>query len=520
MPLEKVDGGWRVRLRYGVGLRDRFFIVAKNGPAAQAKAARMKRMAADLAACGKSVEAKAVLEEAGLQQTEKGLLQVEEVVRVLCAESPAGSAAPKGPVTFRDVGEMWMSGELRRLYPDDVKSKGSYSLRNSRGLLAVIYPLIGDRPVASITLDDAERVKASLPPGISQAQRAHYARHIRIIMSFAEYPLRLIERSPIPPKFVPGYGLKQALGFLYPDEDAKLLGCAKIEKHTRLLYGFLTRNGLRISEALALIWEDIDLQRGVLTLDKNKTSNPRAWLMSPDVVQALSDYRGSADPEDVVFPEVAMTGIAKRFREHLLLAGVDRRELHARTKERRPLRVHDLRATFITLALANGATETWVMDRTGHTTSAMLAKYRRQARHAAELNLGWLVDLDTALVPTERVGQGVGQDVKFPWGIGPASTSSRSGPGSPEITTEPKTAESVTASDAAEAAGPAGLLGVGQESAVETALAYALKAAIDAGQWQVAQTIVQELGERRRTREQPDVPSLDAARKRKREEGK
>jgi integrase len=520
MPLEKVAGGWRIRLRYGVGLRDRFLIVAKNEAAAQAKAARMTRMAADLVACGKSVEAKAVLEEAGLQETEKGMQQVEEVVRELCAEAPAGTAAPKGPRTFRDVAEMWLSGELRRLYPDDIKSKGALSLRKSRGLLAAIYPVLGNKPVASITLDDAERAKAAIPEGLSQAQRAHYARHIRIVMSFAEYPLRLIERSPIPPKFVPGYGMKQALGFLYPDEDAKLLGCARIEKHVRLLYGFLARNGLRISEALGLIWADIDLQRGVITLDKNKTRNPRAWVMSPDVVRALADYRGNADPDGLVFPEVEIDGIAKRFRDHLLLAGVDRRELHARTTERRPIRVHDLRATFITLALANGATETWVMDRTGHTTSAMLAKYRRQARHAAELDLGWFTNLDTALVPSDRVGQGVGQRVKIPVVMAGFSTSTWSQMASLEASPEPKTAGSVTSSDTAEAAGPAGLLGVGQESTVEVALAYALKAAIDAGQWQVAQTIVQELGERRRTREQPDVPSLDAARKRKRDEGK
>jgi hypothetical protein len=39
-----------------------------------------------------------------------------------------------------------------------------------------------------------------------------------------------------------------------------------------------------------------------------------------------------------------------------------------------------LRATFITVALANNRTETWVMDRTGHESSAMLARHRRAAR--------------------------------------------------------------------------------------------------------------------------------------------
>jgi len=49
--------------------------------------------------------------------------------------------------------------------------------------------------------------------------------------------------------------------------------------------------------------------------------------------------------------------------------------------------VHDLRATFITVNLANGRTETWVADRTGHRSSVMIDRYRRAARTWAELEI-------------------------------------------------------------------------------------------------------------------------------------
>jgi integrase len=39
-----------------------------------------------------------------------------------------------------------------------------------------------------------------------------------------------------------------------------------------------------------------------------------------------------------------------------------------KTANRAQFRAHDLRGTFVTLALANGKSETWVADRTGHTT--------------------------------------------------------------------------------------------------------------------------------------------------------
>ena len=69
---------------------------------------------------------------------------------------------------------------------------------------------------------------------------------------------------------------------------------------------------------------------------------------------------------------------------------MDRSELFERGRNRILVRVHDLRATFVTLNLASGRSETWVMDRTGHTTSMMINRYRRTARQAEELGLGSL----------------------------------------------------------------------------------------------------------------------------------
>ena len=57
----------------------------------------------------------------------------------------------------------------------------------------------------------------------------------------------------------------------------------------------------------------------------------------------------------------------------------------------------DVRASFVTVALATGKSETSVRDRTGHTTGLMLERYRRQARHATELGLQWFKRLDLAL---------------------------------------------------------------------------------------------------------------------------
>jgi len=61
------------------------------------------------------------------------------------------------------------------------------------------------------------------------------------------------------------------------------------------------------------------------------------------------------------------------------------------------LRVHDLRASFVTVALANGKSESLVADRTGHMSSAIINRYKRWARSHEELNLGDCLPLHEAI---------------------------------------------------------------------------------------------------------------------------
>jgi len=322
-------------------------------------------------------------------------------------EAPA-APSPRGP-TFRELGERWTSGELARQYPDHVKVKRTADTDRYR-LERHVYPAIGPTLVSAFTLDDAEKVMRKLPPERSAATRRHIAQLMVRLVSLAVFPLRLLKSNPLPKGFLPKLGASKALPYLYPDEDRKLLGCAGVPLCWRVLYGFLDREGVRRSEAYGLTLADFDLERGAVTLDKNKTDDPRAWALSPGVVRGLRAWVAlrEAGAREHLPPSAPMftnqTGnvireghLAGCFREHLLIAKVDRGELHKNTAERKRIRVHDLRGTFVTLALANGKTETWVMDRTGHKSSQMIARYRRGARTAAELGLGDLTPLDVAI---------------------------------------------------------------------------------------------------------------------------
>jgi len=482
------------------------------------RGARLQRLATALARAGKHAEAVVVLERGAAAETERQFAGVERAALELCAEAPRVAGAAPGPRTFRDVADLWLSGELHRTYPDDVPAKSSDSVDQDRGTLARIHREVGSILVTSFTLADAERAKLAIPAGRRGGTRRRYALLIRRVLDLAVYPLKLIPTSPVPRKFVPSEGKARAFGFLYPDEDRQLLGCAVIPYDDRIFYGFVDRNGLRVSEAARLVWRDIDLVRGHLSLDKNKTSNPRSWSLAPDVVRALAAYRGSADADDLVFPTFIVRHAAERFRAHLAQAGVDRRELYATTKERRALRFHDLRATFATLALATGRTETWVMDRTGHTTSSQLNRYRRVARAIDLERLGWLCPLDEALGLVglaQGVGQRVGQTAINADKKAVSPIPSWNGPGTPGTVQEPNLAAAALPTGPDTASGPAGFGGVGQTGLSETALADLLGLAAKAKRWDLTEALSAELRALAVTRTGAGVSSLDAARKRR-----
>lgn len=178
----------------------------------------------------------------------------------------------------------------------------------------------------------------------------------------------------------------------------------------RVLYGFLNREGCRKEEAAPLLWTDVtldDMEDGLINLDENKTKDPRAWALNPSTAEALRRWRRAAPASKWIFgveggPKtnphpVYVDQLARQLRKDLTLAGVTRHALFEHSAKRQQLRAHDLRATFITISLANGRSEAWVQDRTGHKSSIMINTYRRKARTHAETRLGDLVPMHLAI---------------------------------------------------------------------------------------------------------------------------
>jgi integrase len=199
--------------------------------------------------------------------------------------------------------------------------------------------------------------------------------------------------------------------YLFPHEEAAVLACTRVPLVWRLFFGFCAREGVRRENAVTLEWSNLtlDLPNGGGHIDLDTTKNGRGgnWPLDSGTAEALRRWQRMCPSDRWVFPAEALPRYRRRrgglplsaghaglkLREALGLAGQDRPKLFQRDVNRIQIRAHDLRATFVTLALANGKTEDWVTRRTGHSSSIMLARYRRDAETLREHDLGWLVGL-------------------------------------------------------------------------------------------------------------------------------
>jgi integrase len=209
-----------------------------------------------------------------------------------------------------------------------------------------------------------------------------------------------------------------------PDGASVLDTEARLQKgQRRALIATLTFAGLRIGEALALRWGDVDLARGTITVRAAKTD---AGVRTVNMVGVLRDelaaYAAHArhDAKALVFgtSKGAMLS-ATNVRKRVLAKAVENANaLLARDEDGNPkaepgelisvkLTPHSLRRTFASILFAIGETPPYVMSQMGHTTANLtLGIYARQMnrRDGESDRLRMLVEGNQAGVEADGFG--------------------------------------------------------------------------------------------------------------------
>jgi integrase len=190
------------------------------------------------------------------------------------------------------------------------------------------------------------------------------------------------------------------------EEVATLLDVARSEEPGFYpLLGFLLHTGCRKGEALAIKWVDIDFDGGRVVIRRSlvrgqfgtpKSGKARAVVLSPALAgilhELLSERRREtlkgtwAEPPELVF----CSANGGPLDEHNVGRTWRRLRRKAHAKGVRPLRLHDARHTWASLALAAGKSVRWVASQLGHSNPELTLRVYAHALREEEADLGFL----------------------------------------------------------------------------------------------------------------------------------
>lgn len=137
---------------------------------------------------------------------------------------------------------------------------------------------------------------ALLPASVQSAQ---HARRLGFIRGFARYCSAIDPRTQIAPvDLIPCVRLRPQPHFFSDDDIERLLQAALelppddgLRRWTfHCLFGLLCVAGLRIGEARALTFGDVDLHEAILTIRSTKFGKSRLVPLHPSALEVLADY--------------------------------------------------------------------------------------------------------------------------------------------------------------------------------------------------------------------------------------
>jgi integrase len=305
---------------------------------------------------------------------------------------------------FQQVAEEWLAENTGELRP-------SSRQRYEKGLEHA-YRAFGRQPISEVDENDVARL-------ISRMRKAGKAPWtVRVSLTVVSGVMRHAVRrgwaaaNPVP-KLEKGERPKVARGgirILEREEITRVLEAAT--PYWRPLLALLVFSGLRIGEALALRWGDVDFDAGVirvrmqldertLTLVEPKTEKAkREVVMFPTLAKLLREHRLASPPGlsgDDCFVFAKADGSPRRqgnaregFKQALKKAGLAK------------LRVHDLRHTFVSLLLSAGRDVVFVSRQVGHSSPSITlnvyshlfdhARHADETRAALEASFGGLLE--------------------------------------------------------------------------------------------------------------------------------
>ena len=255
-----------------------------------------------------------------------------------------------------------------------------------------ILPRFGNLPVSAIGREDVAALHYELRKAPTVANDAVSA--LSHMLNRAE-AWGLAPTGGNPCRFVAKYRCRRRERFL-THEEFRRLGRVLSTMETRgripapaaAALRLLMLTGCRLNEILTLRWEDVHLEASEIRLRDSKTG-PRVVPLSPAAARALAGLPRAADNPWVVAgrkPGSRLKGLTYHWYHVRESAGLE------------DVRIHDLRHSFASRALALGESLPLIARLLGHTKIQTTARYAHLAR-------------DSVRVSAARVAASIGKDI-------------------------------------------------------------------------------------------------------------
>jgi integrase/recombinase XerD len=280
------------------------------------------------------------------------------------------------------------------------------AIRRSLGFALCTDERILRRFVAFAEQEGAGHISAGLflrwQASFGKASKATWARRLGIVRLFAQWLHDLDAEHEVPPRaLIPGR-YRRARPYIYSDREIRRLVEAAAELPSingiraltcPALFGLIAVTGLRISEAIALDADDIDLESGLLTVRRGKLGKERVLPLSDSATAHLAAYAQERDrllgrASKAFFVSDGgqrVTDCAARYNFAVVCQNTGLRSAQKFNRHGRGPRIHDLRHSFAVRTLID-----WY--RTGKDPAREMIRLTTWMGHANPAHTYWYIE--------------------------------------------------------------------------------------------------------------------------------
>jgi integrase len=296
-------------------------------------------------------------------------------------EKDTGTFIEPSPMLVNDYLDKWIETAKTQ-----VRARSVQGYKD--GLATYARPTLGNKRLSDVKPLDIQALYSSLTErGLS----VNTVRHAHVILKGAfkqAVGWRLIPFSPVADVKPPKEAKRREIQVLSPEEAVRFLSCAATDRYYAI-FNLALSKGLRPEEYLGLLWENLDLDAGIVRVrttmvmkrgggwylgEPKSESSHRTLTLPASTVRALAEYRRRQAEErlrlgshyennGLVFTTPSGTPVdIANLRVRHFKAIIKRAELAEN------FTLYSLRHSFVTLSLLAGVDPKTVSEEAGHSS--------------------------------------------------------------------------------------------------------------------------------------------------------